>query len=84
LPAEGLRLAVPGRQPEQSADRRAPLSGRWTKRIAFARSAAGVTRAGHEDRQERVWAGNIERYSAREQDYSDKDARISAAGKPDF
>jgi hypothetical protein len=41
-------------------------------------------RAGHEDWQERVCAENIEHYYSGRQYYSDKDARIPTAEKPDF
>jgi hypothetical protein len=41
-------------------------------------------RAGHDDWQERACAENIEHYYAGTQYYSDKDARIPTADKPDF
>jgi hypothetical protein len=41
-------------------------------------------RAGHDDWQERVCAENIEHYYAGTQYYSDKEARIPTADKPDF
>ena len=41
-------------------------------------------RAGHEDWQERVCAENIEHYYTGVQYYSDKEARIPTADKPDF
>jgi len=41
-------------------------------------------RAGHDEWQERVCAENIDHYYAGAQYYSDKDARIPTADKPDF
>src|SRR5215475_13848181 len=41
-------------------------------------------RAGHDEWQERVCAENIDHYYAGAQYYSDKDARIPTANKPDF
>ena len=41
-------------------------------------------RAGHPDMQERVCAENVQHYYAVGQFYSDKDARIPTADKPDF
>jgi hypothetical protein len=49
----------------------------WTATITY-------LRAGHEDWQERACAENIEHYYAGAQYYSDKDARIPTADKPDF
>jgi hypothetical protein len=41
-------------------------------------------RAGHEDWQERACAENVQHYYSEVQYYSDKDARIPTAEKPDF
>ena len=49
----------------------------WTATITY-------RRAGHDDWQERVCAENIGHYYAEEQYYSDKDARVPTADKPDF